>query len=167
MAEEDRKSLLQITNTLMKTRIYRRLRESVKDDPRYSMAIKEPMDLWTLRHKLIDGVYTSVQQYKRDFRLIIVNASQWHGHHSEIARDIRSLYSKFEEKILSVTDSRDPDCKIPSNPPRSPSPDSGPSDETPGQTRELRPRTRNVTVQTYREPTLQEYFLYGRNLAGI
>ena len=44
MTEEDGKSLLQITNTLMKTRISRRLRESVKNNPRYSMVIKSP---WT------------------------------------------------------------------------------------------------------------------------
>lgn len=167
MTEEDRESLLQVTNTLMKTRISRRLRESVKNDPRYSMVTKEPMDLWTLRRKLIDGGYTSVQEYKGDFRLIIDNALQWHGRDSDIAKDIQSLYAKFEEKMLSVTDMRDPDYKIPSNPLRSASPDEGPGNEPLRRTRELPPRAAKSAVQTYRSSSLRDHILYGKHLAFV
>ena len=104
------------------------------------MVIKEPMDLWILRRKLIDGGYTSVLEYKRDFRLIIDNALQWHEPDSDTAKDVQALNVKFEEKMLSLNDMGGPEYRIPSDPVQSASPDSGPGDEAPRQTREPRPR---------------------------
>ena len=150
MTEEDKKILLQITNNLMKTRISRRLQEPAKNNPRYSMVIKEPMDLWTLRRKLIDGVYTSVLEYKRDFRLIVDNALQWYEPDSDTAKDVQALNAKFEGKMLLLTDMRDPDYKIPSDPLRSASSDSAPEEEPLRPTRELPPRAAKLAGQRYR-----------------
>ena len=112
------------------------------------MVIKEPMDLWTLRRKLIDGGYASLQEYKRDFRLIIDNALQWYEPDSETAKDVQALNAKFEEKMSSLTDVRDAEYKIPSDPLRSASPESGPGDAAPRQTRELRPRTARLGARS-------------------
>ena len=163
MTEEDRKSLLQITNNLMKTRISRRLQESVKNNPRYSMVIKEPMDLWTLRRKLIDGGYAFLQEYKRDFRLTIDNALQCHEPDSEIAEDVQALNAKFEEKMLSLTDIRDPEYKTASDPLPSASPDNSPCNEPLPRTRELPPRAAKRAVHTYRDPALGDYLWHEKN----
>ena len=160
MTEEDRRSLLQITNNLMKTRISRRIRDSVNHDPSYSMVIKEPMDLWTLRRKLIDGGYASLQEYKRDFRLIIDNALQWYEPDSDTAKDVQALNAKFEEKMLSLSDMRDPEYKTPSDPLRSASPDNGPGNQPLGRTRELPPRAAKRAVHTYRDPALGDFLWY-------
>ena len=156
MTEEEKKILLQITNNLMKTKTSRHFLKPVRDNPRYSMLMKEPMDLRTWKHKLIDGGYASIQEYKRDFRLIIDNALQWHEPDSEIAKDAQSLNAKFEEKMAKVsqTGTEDLDYKSTSNSSRPASPDSGPGDEPPRRTRELRPRAAKPSVQTYCSPSL-------------
>ena len=152
------------------------------------------MDLWTLRRKLIDGDYTSVQEYKRDFRLIIDNALQWHGRGSEIAKDVQSLHAKFEEKMttFSMGSKRDSeytatnDSSSSASPDRGPlgterdsedtatsdsstsaSPDSAPGDEPPRQTRELPPRAAKSAVQTYRTSSLRDHILYRKHLPFV
>ena len=166
MTEEEKKILLQITNNLMKTKASRGFLKPVKDNPKYFMVIKEPMDLRTLKHKLIDGGYASLQDYKRDFRLIIDNALQWHEPDSETAKDAQSLNAKFMEKIatVSLTDMEDPGYETTNNSSRPASLDSGPGDEPPRRTRELRPRAAKPSVQTYRVPSLRDYDWYGENL---
>ena len=128
------------------------------------MAIKEPMDLRTLKRKLIDGDYASLQDYKRGFRLIIDNALQWHEPDSEIAKDAQSLNAKFEDKttVLSQTDVEDPKYDTASDSSGPASPDNGPGDEPPRRTRELRPRAAKLWIQTYRSPSLRDYTLHGR-----
>ena len=164
--EEERKILLRITNNLMKTKASRHFQKPVKNNPRYFMVIKEPMDLRTLKHKLMDGGYPSLQEYKRDFRLIIDNALQWHEPDSEIAKDARALNAKFQEKVtmLSPTDMEDTEYETTSSSSRSASSDSGPGDEPPRRTRELRPRAAKLWAQTYRDPSLREYIGYEKNL---
>ncbi len=166
MTEEEKTNLLQITNNLMKTRVSRHFQEPVKDNPVSFMAIKEPMDLRTLKRKLIDGGYASLQEYNRDFHLIVDNALQFHGPDSEIAKDARSLSAKFEEKMtaLSPTDTEYPEYKSTSNSSRPASPENGPGDEPPRRMRELRPRAARQSVQTYRGLSLRDYPLYGKNL---
>ena len=61
---------------------------------------KEPMDLKTLKRKLIDGDYASIQEYKRDFRLIITTALHWFHPDSEIGKDAQALNAKFEESMM-------------------------------------------------------------------
>ena len=167
MTEEEKKLLRQITNNLMKTKTSRHFQEPVKDNPKYFMAIKEPMDLKTLKRKLIDGDYASRQEYQRDFRLIIDNALQFHEPDSEIAKDARSLSARFEEKMtmLSLTDMEEleymsylPEYKSTSSSSRPASPASGANLEPPTRTRELRPRAAGRSVHTYPSPSLRELF---------
>ena len=157
LTEGERIKLLQITNDLTRTRISRRLRESVKNNPTYAMKIKEPMDLKTLKRKLIDGAYASIQEYKRDFRLVIDNALQWHKSDTIIATDVFRLQLQFEQRILSLTDLRDPEYKTASDPPRSPSPDNGPGGGPTKRTRELPSRAAKRAVHTYRDPALGDF----------
>ena len=158
MTGEEEKKLLQITNNLMKTNISRWFQEPFNnhnrryftaDNQGYCVVIKEePMDLEILKRKLVDGAYASVPEYERGFRLIIDNASQWHGRDSEIAKDAQSLNAKFEEKMrmLSETDMEDPEYEITSKSSRPASLDSGPGDERPRRTRERRPRAAKSSV---------------------
>ena len=121
------------------------------------MFIQEPMDLWTLRRKLIDGGYASVQEYRRDFRLIIENALKFHIPDSKPVKDALSLQLQFEEKMLALSDMRDPEYKTASDPRRSPSPDSGPGVEPTKRTRELPSRAAKRAVHTYRDPALGDF----------
>ena len=166
MTEEEKKTLLHITNSLMRTKSSRCFQKPVKDNPCYFKMIKEPMDLRTLKHKLIDGDYASLQEYKRDFRLIIDNALQFNEPDSEIVNDALSLNAKFEEKVamLSVTDMEDSEYKITSNASKTASPDRGPDDEHPRGMRELRPRAAKVPARTYRPPSYRDVVQYERDL---
>ena len=127
MTAKQKKMLLQITDNLMKTKTSLHLQDPNTNRGRYFVADndgytvkKEPMDLKTLRRKLIDDGYASVQEYKRDFRLIIDVALQWFSPDSEIAKDAQALNTKFEENMMFSAE------------------DLG--DETPSRTRERRPR---------------------------
>ena len=157
MTEEDRKSLIRITNDLLMTRISQRLRESVKKGRRYRMVIN---DLWTWKRRLIDGGYASILEYKRGFRLVIDNALQWHEPDSEIAKAVHALNAKFEKKMLSLADMRATEYKIPSDPLRSPSPDNGAGSEPLVRTRELPSRAAKRAVHTYRDPALGDFQWY-------
>ena len=152
MTEEERKGLLQITNDLMKTKSSRRLRESLKNNFTYSEEIKETLDLESLKRKLINRAYASVQQYKRDFQLLIDNALQWHKSDTVIATDVFDLQVKFEEKMLSLAYLGDSEFETASDSPRSPSPHNGSSGGPTKRTRELPSRAAKRRVHTYRDP---------------
>ena len=151
MTAEEKKILLRITNSLMKTKASRRFQAPFNDNQRYFTADnqgycvvieEEPMILEILKCQLVDGAYASIQEYERHFRLMIDNAVQWHGPDSQITKHAQSLNAKFEEKMrmLSQTDMEDPEYEITGKSSRSASPDSGPGEESPRRTRERRPR---------------------------
>ncbi|KAK0515074.1 hypothetical protein JMJ35_002453 [Cladonia borealis] len=130
MTAEQKKILRQITASLMITKTSLHFQKPLRNGERYFMVDndgytveKEPMGLRTLQQKLIHGSYVSLQEYKRDFRLIIDTALQRFPPDSEIAKDAQALNAKFEEHMMFFAAERE---------------DLG--DETPRRTRERRPR---------------------------
>jgi len=70
------------------------------DNDGYMMK-KEPMNnLRTWKQKLIDGGYASLQEYKRDFRLIIDTALYFHAPESEVGKDAQTLNARFEREMM-------------------------------------------------------------------
>jgi hypothetical protein len=62
----------------------------------YFDVIKNPMDLGTIKNKLMENVYKTVQEFKQDLYLIIRNAKTYHGKESYIAVAANEL-----ERIIS------------------------------------------------------------------
>lgn len=46
---------------------------------RYYSVVRKPMDLSTMEEKLENGLYKSLSEFKRDFRLIVDNCRQYNG----------------------------------------------------------------------------------------
>ncbi|QCD77936.1 hypothetical protein DEO72_LG1g1564 [Vigna unguiculata] len=70
----------------------------------YYEIVKQPMDFATMRAKLHEGIYTELEQFKRDIFLICSNATSVHSERSkyhEVAEDI-SRYSKWTFEALNV-----------------------------------------------------------------
>ncbi|WVY92362.1 hypothetical protein V8G54_031450, partial [Vigna mungo] len=70
----------------------------------YYEIVKQPMDFATMRAKLHEGMYTDLEQFKRDIFLICSNATSVHPERSkyhEVAEDI-SRYAKWTFEALSV-----------------------------------------------------------------
>ena len=148
MTVEQKSILVQITNNMMNWKTSQRFQEPLTYHHRYFaadidgyMVKKEPMDLRVLKQKLIEGDYISLQEYKRDFRLIIHIALQLHEPDSQIAKDAQSLNAKFEEELtkMSLTNMEDPEYKIKSKSSIPASPGRGLGGDPPRRTTGRRP----------------------------
>ena len=110
MTTEQKKNLLQITDNLMKTKTSQRFQKPFTHATEYFMVDndgymvkKEPMNnLRTWKRKLIDGGYASLQEYERDFRLIIDIALYFHAPESEAGKDAQSLNAEFEDEMMML-----------------------------------------------------------------
>ena len=131
MTAEQKKILLQITESLIKSKTSLHFQEAPPEQRSYFMADndgytvkKELMDLKILKRNLIDGGYASIQEYKRDFRLTITTALHWYPPDSPIAKDAQALNAEFEEHMMRFSAAEREDL----------------GDETPSRTKERRPR---------------------------
>lgn len=75
-----------------------------KDAPEhYFEKIKKPIDLSTIKTKLLEGKYQTVQQWFDDMELVWSNAETFHGkEHSfgKVAAENRRLFSKERKKLF-------------------------------------------------------------------
>lgn len=76
--------------------------------PHYLEIIKQPMDLGTVKKKLNDGIYKSVQAFIDDLHLITSNAILFNGEtsmYAYIALDIKKwIDEQYDEKPTSQED---------------------------------------------------------------
>lgn len=74
----------------------------------YLNVVQNPMDLQTMRRKLVDGNYTTVKAFVDDFYLICDNAIKFNGQNSMlgyIAADLRTwMDDQYKNKANSVED---------------------------------------------------------------
>lgn len=71
-------------------------------DPKYFEIIKEPMDLTTMKSKLLNTHYSSVSEYIRDFTLIVDNCYALHGRGHIISLDADKMRSSFNKQIECI-----------------------------------------------------------------
>jgi len=69
--------------------------------PGYSQIIKTPMDFSTMRSKLMDGSYTTLIYFKRDFKLICTNAMTYNTKDTIYYLSAKKLLS-YGRKIVSA-----------------------------------------------------------------
>lgn len=78
--------------------------DPVRDNcPTYLDVIKHPMDLSTVRKKLMDNEYTSVSQFKSDMDLIWENTITFNGKQALIACLARQLQNIFNKSTANIT----------------------------------------------------------------
>ncbi|KAL7302381.1 hypothetical protein TKK_0005040 [Trichogramma kaykai] len=71
--------------------------------PRYYSVVRKPMDLSTMEDKLDDGGYKTINQFKRDFNLIVENCKQYNGsdnEYTEMALNLKEIFNKAVDKFL-------------------------------------------------------------------
>lgn len=95
--------------------------------PRYYSVVRKPMDLSTMEEKLDGGLYKGVNEFKRDFRLIVDNCRQYNGsdnEYTEMAFNLKEAFDKAVNRYLESETSSDEDATSPKSvpvPPASPS----------------------------------------------
>jgi hypothetical protein len=65
----------------------------------YCTIVKKPIDLGTIKRKLLDGGYCNSLQVVADVRRVWSNAILYNGEHSEVTEAARRLSATFEEKF--------------------------------------------------------------------
>ncbi|KAI3456916.1 hypothetical protein Pfo_013579 [Paulownia fortunei] len=112
----DKKALELILDKLQKKDTYGVYAEPVDPEelPDYHAVIKHPMDFATVRSKLGNGSYATLEQFERDVFLICSNAMQYNApdtiYHKQ-ARTIKELATKKFYKIRLNTEGSEKDVK--------------------------------------------------------
>ncbi|XP_076225247.1 uncharacterized protein LOC116430496 isoform X2 [Nomia melanderi] len=84
--------------------------------PRYYSVVRKPMDLSTMEEKLEGGLYKSLSEFKRDFRLIVDNCRQYNGsdnEYTEMAFNLKDAFDKAVNRYLESETSSDEDPSSP------------------------------------------------------
>ncbi|KAL7668464.1 hypothetical protein ACOME3_009166 [Neoechinorhynchus agilis] len=106
--EIEDKSPLQLTLSHLHQVLVRRDRQCffqtpITDDiaPGYSSVVDRPMDFSVMAHKILDGVYVSVGEYRDDFRLMCENAMKYNPADSVYYEEAKKLLSMGIHKVLT------------------------------------------------------------------
>ncbi|XP_044488937.1 uncharacterized protein LOC123213543 [Mangifera indica] len=113
----DKKLLLFILDRLQKKDTYGVFSEPVdpKELPDYHEVIEHPMDFSTVRKKLSNGAYASLEAFEEDVFLICSNAMQYNAPDTiyfRQARSIQELAIKNFENLRQDSDDNGPEIKV-------------------------------------------------------
>ncbi|XP_073525745.1 uncharacterized protein [Phyllobates terribilis] len=113
----DKKLLLFILDRLQKKDTYGVYADPVDPEelPDYHEVIKHPMDFSTLRKKLTNGAYVSLEQFEKDVFLLCSNAMQYNAPDTiyfRQARSIQELAMKNFENLRQESDDNEPEIKV-------------------------------------------------------
>lgn len=113
----DKQLLLFILDRLQKKDTYGVFSEPVDREelPDYHEVIKHPMDFGTVRNKLTNGAYASLEQFEKDVFLICSNAMQYNAPDTiyfRQARSIHELAKKNFENLRQDSDDNEPETKV-------------------------------------------------------
>ncbi|XP_076169540.1 uncharacterized protein LOC143147811 isoform X2 [Ptiloglossa arizonensis] len=98
--------------------------------PRYYSVVRKPMDLSTMEEKLEGGLYKNLNDFKRDFCLIVDNCRQYNGsdnEYTEMAVNLKEAFDKAVNRYLESETSSDEDASSPKSFPATPASPSCPS----------------------------------------
>ncbi|KAK8623223.1 hypothetical protein V6N13_118111 [Hibiscus sabdariffa] len=113
----DKKLLVFILDRLQKKDTYGVFSEPVNPEelPDYHEIIAHPMDFSTVRKKLDDGAYTSLEQFEKDIFLICSNAMEYNASDTiyfRQARSMQELAKKDFENLRQDSDEGEPQPKV-------------------------------------------------------
>lgn len=85
--------------------LYKQPVDPVRDEcPDYFQVISEPMDLSTIRRKLLDDKYTSISEWKNDFSLIWKNSKKYNNGATLIGLTAQYLQETFKSLTQTMSD---------------------------------------------------------------
>jgi len=70
--------------------------------PNYPTIIKNPMDVGTVKEKLVAGMYGDVDEFGADVRLVWNNAIKFNGRESEVGKSAMEMSQYFEERFRKI-----------------------------------------------------------------
>ncbi|CAN7999083.1 unnamed protein product, partial [Ixodes hexagonus] len=76
--------------------------------PGYSTVVKEPMDLSLIAKRVEDGIYTSREEFVKDFKRMVENCAFYNGLQSEVAGKGYCLWMAMLDGMHTVLGSEDP-----------------------------------------------------------
>ncbi|XP_039026497.1 uncharacterized protein LOC120160130 isoform X1 [Hibiscus syriacus] len=113
----DKKLLVFILDRLQKKDTYAVFSEPVNPEelPDYHEIIAHPMDFSTVRKKLDEGAYTTLEQFEKDIFLICSNAMEYNASDTiyfKQARSMQELAKKDFENLRQDSDEGEPQTKV-------------------------------------------------------
>jgi hypothetical protein len=105
MTDYQRKCALRAIDNLLSHTISKMFSEPVdtKEFPKYLEIISKPMDLGTIRRKILHNEYPNIQEFKQDVQLVWENTKKFNGKHSIIAGLAKTLQYIFKEETEFLT----------------------------------------------------------------
>ena len=109
MNDEIRKAAIDVMDQIISHPIANDFIEPVQpsDDMQdYFETIKNPQDLTSIKNKLIEKKYTSVQQWADDVELVWANHELYYGqnaHQASIAAECRRLFGKYRHSVDALS----------------------------------------------------------------
>lgn len=84
--------------------------DPVRDNcPNYFDLVKQPMDLGTIRQKILSGQYKSVTQWKNDVELVWSNSYLYNSKSSLLGLITKEMQDQFHKMTEALSDSSDQD----------------------------------------------------------
>ncbi|XP_073140810.1 uncharacterized protein [Henckelia pumila] len=101
----DKKTLELILNIIQRKDIYGVFAEPVDPEelPDYHGVIKNPMDFGTVRNKLSNGLYTTLEQIESDVYLICSNAMQYNAPDTIYYKQARGMHELAKRKFYELS----------------------------------------------------------------
>mmetsp|Transcript_317 Transcript_317/g.838 ORF Transcript_317/g.838 Transcript_317/m.838 type:complete len:226 (+) Transcript_317:189-866(+) len=75
------------------------------DLPDYPLIVKRPMDLGTIEKRMLEGFYSTANDFAADVRLVWSNAQKYNRPESDIYKMAETLSKFFDKKFTKVTKS--------------------------------------------------------------
>lgn len=105
MTDYQRRHALRAVDNLLSYSISKMFSEPVdiNEFPNYLEIISKPMDLGTIRRKVIQNEYSSTQEFKQDVQLVWENSNKFNGKQSIIAGLAKTLHNIFQAETEFLT----------------------------------------------------------------
>ncbi len=70
--------------------------------PAYYEVIKNPIDLQTIRQRVLAHTYENRESFLNDIRQLVENSRQFNGEYDQITRDAQSIFAACFQKFAAV-----------------------------------------------------------------
>ena len=116
MNDFDKRKCVELTNKMLHKDLCRPFREKVDPErdgaPDYLEIVKNPMDLTTVRKKLVAGEYKSISEWSDDVNLIFKNARLYNDEGSLIDLIAQEMEQWFARKVAQIPRNKEEEWMI-------------------------------------------------------
>lgn len=71
--------------------------------PAYYEVIKNPIDLQTIRQRVLGHIYRNREGFLNDIRQLVENSRQFNGENDQITRDAQTIFAACFQKFAAVS----------------------------------------------------------------